>query len=303
MKPFWVRPTPVSFCLVLLRSSNWQRRGSMVPKVNWLCCEANTRRRPLKPDFLLLMGVQTLRRSADRPVPSVRVRTLSCIRCPQNQNYTFLPPFPRTLSLPTTPTFQALDQSHRLATVPLLLLQSSINPQVPGLLRRRNLADVLLSVIPRPFKIRPFKIGAPKESLVTLTCLPYRLPFQLLSYRFHCIQTKRPAFFLFLSPYFFSFSEHKEHRELIPLIRSASSPFTIRCQTSSQVPSQHKRKLRSLALSPAQELLFATRFFTSSFSWIRAVCLVVQLPSPTSLFCSKKFFLGACFSLDFILCS
>ncbi|XP_030440415.1 uncharacterized protein LOC115662407 isoform X3 [Syzygium oleosum] len=52
--------------------------------------------------------------------------------------------------------------------------------------------------------------------------------------------------------------EHKEHRELIPLIRSASSPFTIRCQTSSQVPSQHKRKLRSLALSPAQELLFAT---------------------------------------------
>ncbi|XP_010034925.2 uncharacterized protein LOC104424259 isoform X2 [Eucalyptus grandis] len=52
--------------------------------------------------------------------------------------------------------------------------------------------------------------------------------------------------------------EHKEHRELIPLIRSASSPFTIRCQTSSQVPSQHKRKLRSLALCPAQELLFAT---------------------------------------------
>ncbi|KAL3713948.1 hypothetical protein ACJRO7_005983 [Eucalyptus globulus] len=52
--------------------------------------------------------------------------------------------------------------------------------------------------------------------------------------------------------------EHKEHRELIPLIRSASSPFTIRCQTSSHVPSQHKRKLRSLALCPAQELLFAT---------------------------------------------
>ncbi|KAF8008862.1 hypothetical protein BT93_K2495 [Corymbia citriodora subsp. variegata] len=52
--------------------------------------------------------------------------------------------------------------------------------------------------------------------------------------------------------------EHKEHKELIPLIRSTSSPFTIRCQTSSQVPSQHKRKLRSLALCPAQELLFAT---------------------------------------------
>ncbi|KAG8652744.1 hypothetical protein MANES_06G126801v8 [Manihot esculenta] len=52
--------------------------------------------------------------------------------------------------------------------------------------------------------------------------------------------------------------EQKEHKELIPLIRSSSSPCTIRCHTSNHISSQHKRKLRSLVLCPVNDQLFAT---------------------------------------------
>ncbi|XP_052184051.1 uncharacterized protein LOC127796045 [Diospyros lotus] len=52
--------------------------------------------------------------------------------------------------------------------------------------------------------------------------------------------------------------EQKEHKELIPLIRSHSSPSLIRCQTGCVFPSQHKRKLRSLVLCPTNEQLFVT---------------------------------------------
>uniref|UniRef100_A0A5B7A5H3 Uncharacterized protein n=1 Tax=Davidia involucrata TaxID=16924 RepID=A0A5B7A5H3_DAVIN len=52
--------------------------------------------------------------------------------------------------------------------------------------------------------------------------------------------------------------EQKEHKELIPLIRSCSSPCTIRCQTASLISSQHKRKLRSLVLCPTNDQLFMT---------------------------------------------
>lgn len=55
------------------------------------------------------------------------------------------------------------------------------------------------------------------------------------------------------------FAEQKEHKELIPLIRSSSSPCTIRCHTSNHISSQHKRKLRSLVLCPVNDQLFATR--------------------------------------------
>ncbi|XP_050225650.1 uncharacterized protein LOC126675110 [Mercurialis annua] len=52
--------------------------------------------------------------------------------------------------------------------------------------------------------------------------------------------------------------EQKEHKELIPLIRSRSSPCTIDCYSSNHISSQHKRKLRSLVLCPVNDQLFAT---------------------------------------------
>lgn len=51
--------------------------------------------------------------------------------------------------------------------------------------------------------------------------------------------------------------ELKQHKELIPLVCSRSSPSMIRCQ-SNFISSQHKRKLRSLILCPANDQLFAT---------------------------------------------
>lgn len=56
-------------------------------------------------------------------------------------------------------------------------------------------------------------------------------------------------------------TEQKEHKELISLICSCSSPKTIHCQTGCFMPSQHKRKLRSLVLCPANDELFMTRYF------------------------------------------
>ncbi|KAL6996833.1 hypothetical protein U1Q18_006962 [Sarracenia purpurea var. burkii] len=52
--------------------------------------------------------------------------------------------------------------------------------------------------------------------------------------------------------------EQKEHKELIPLIRSCSSPCTVRCQTGCLISSQHKRKLRSLLCCPTNDQLFVT---------------------------------------------
>ncbi|XP_028765226.1 transcription initiation factor TFIID subunit 5-like [Neltuma alba] len=52
--------------------------------------------------------------------------------------------------------------------------------------------------------------------------------------------------------------EHKEHNELIPQIGSSTSLRSLRCKSSSLIPSQHKRKLRSLALCPVDDHLFAT---------------------------------------------
>lgn len=52
--------------------------------------------------------------------------------------------------------------------------------------------------------------------------------------------------------------EQKEHMELIPLIRRSSSPCIVRCYASAHISSQHKRKLRSLALCPVNDQLFVT---------------------------------------------
>ncbi|KAF3443118.1 hypothetical protein FNV43_RR17039 [Rhamnella rubrinervis] len=52
--------------------------------------------------------------------------------------------------------------------------------------------------------------------------------------------------------------EQKEHRELIPLVRSSVSPCIIQCQSSNHITSQHKRKLRSIALCPVNDQLFVT---------------------------------------------
>ncbi|KAI9114320.1 hypothetical protein K1719_014548 [Acacia pycnantha] len=52
--------------------------------------------------------------------------------------------------------------------------------------------------------------------------------------------------------------EHKEHDELIPLIGSSTSPRLVHCKSSRLIPSQHKRKLRNLALCPVDDHLFAT---------------------------------------------
>ncbi|OAY78642.1 hypothetical protein ACMD2_07200 [Ananas comosus] len=50
----------------------------------------------------------------------------------------------------------------------------------------------------------------------------------------------------------------KEHQDVIPSIRSRSSPSLLRFQTATVKSSQHKRKLRSLELCPANEQLFVT---------------------------------------------
>lgn len=66
--------------------------------------------------------------------------------------------------------------------------------------------------------------------------------------------------FLFHNSFLFNFiSECKEHKELIPLVRTSSRPCIIRCDTSNHISSQHKRKLRSLALCPVNDQLFVTR--------------------------------------------
>ncbi|KAG6587393.1 hypothetical protein SDJN02_15102 [Cucurbita argyrosperma subsp. argyrosperma] len=52
--------------------------------------------------------------------------------------------------------------------------------------------------------------------------------------------------------------EQKEHKELIALVRSSSSPLTAQCNASYYFSSQHKRKLRSLAPCPINDQLFVT---------------------------------------------
>ncbi|XVF49511.1 hypothetical protein PTKIN_Ptkin04bG0018600 [Pterospermum kingtungense] len=52
--------------------------------------------------------------------------------------------------------------------------------------------------------------------------------------------------------------EQKQQKELIPLIRSSSSSTRMGSYTSYHIPSQHKRKLRSLALCPVNDQLFVT---------------------------------------------
>ncbi|KAE8694526.1 APO protein 3 [Hibiscus syriacus] len=52
--------------------------------------------------------------------------------------------------------------------------------------------------------------------------------------------------------------EQKEHKELITLVESRSSPTLIGPYSSNIIPSQHKRKLRSLSLCPVNDQLFIT---------------------------------------------
>ncbi|GER54201.1 transducin/WD40 repeat-like superfamily protein [Striga asiatica] len=52
--------------------------------------------------------------------------------------------------------------------------------------------------------------------------------------------------------------DEKEHVDLIPLVAKKSSPVTIRCHGGPLLSSQHKRKLRSLALCPTNDQLFVT---------------------------------------------
>ncbi|KAJ4838398.1 hypothetical protein Tsubulata_017428 [Turnera subulata] len=52
--------------------------------------------------------------------------------------------------------------------------------------------------------------------------------------------------------------EEKEHKELIPLVSKSSYPHTVNCYASNHISSQHKRKMRSLALCPLNDQLFVT---------------------------------------------
>ncbi|XP_058075499.1 uncharacterized protein LOC131223926 [Magnolia sinica] len=52
--------------------------------------------------------------------------------------------------------------------------------------------------------------------------------------------------------------EQKDHKRLIPLVRSCLSPCTIHMQPCISISSQHKRKLRSLVLNPVNDQLFVT---------------------------------------------
>ncbi|KAK2391345.1 guanine nucleotide-binding protein subunit beta-1 [Trifolium repens] len=52
--------------------------------------------------------------------------------------------------------------------------------------------------------------------------------------------------------------EQKEHQELIPLLRTSSTVKMVHCQGSNHISSHHKRKVRSIALSPVNDQIFAT---------------------------------------------
>ncbi|KAI5569607.1 hypothetical protein POPTR_012G108100v4 [Populus trichocarpa] len=52
--------------------------------------------------------------------------------------------------------------------------------------------------------------------------------------------------------------EQKEHKELIPLVSRSSAPCTVHCHTSNHISSQHKRKLRSVAVCPVNDQLFVS---------------------------------------------
>ncbi|XP_042451845.1 uncharacterized protein LOC122036556 [Zingiber officinale] len=52
--------------------------------------------------------------------------------------------------------------------------------------------------------------------------------------------------------------EQKDHKDLIPIIRSSSSPCTIRFQAGTIISSHHKRKLRCLEVCPVNDHLFIT---------------------------------------------
>lgn len=52
--------------------------------------------------------------------------------------------------------------------------------------------------------------------------------------------------------------EESKHKDLIQMVSSCSSPCKIDCETSNHIPSQHKRRLRSLVLCPTNDQLFVT---------------------------------------------
>lgn len=57
----------------------------------------------------------------------------------------------------------------------------------------------------------------------------------------------------------FVFTALKEHQDLIPVVRTYSLPNQIRFQPGNVISSQHKRKMRSLAICPVNDQLFVTR--------------------------------------------
>lgn len=86
-------------------------------------------------------------------------------------------------------------------------------------------------------------------SIVTLSVIGLLLSFHLKT-AFACNKIHK---------IFLCFPEQKGHKELIPLVRKSSSPSLVTCQTSNHISSQHKRKLRSIALCPVNDQLFVTR--------------------------------------------
>ncbi|KAG6467362.1 hypothetical protein ZIOFF_074835 [Zingiber officinale] len=62
--------------------------------------------------------------------------------------------------------------------------------------------------------------------------------------------------------------EQKDHKDLIPIIRSSSSPCTIRFQAGTIISSHHKRKLRCLEVCPVNDHLFITRSSASLLSTV-----------------------------------
>lgn len=53
-------------------------------------------------------------------------------------------------------------------------------------------------------------------------------------------------------------SGKSKERDLIEVVNSCSSPSKINCEASNHIPSQHKRKLRTLVLCPTNDELFVT---------------------------------------------
>lgn len=116
------------------------------------------------------------------------------------------------------------------------LLIPAVNPKIPQVIKSSNGSGTQASPSASTQSNSPMKVKGNK---------PSRVSSQLEVVEIEDKGTKRKF-------------EQKEHKELIPLIQRTSSPCILHCHANNHISSQHKRKLRCLALCPVNDQLFVT---------------------------------------------